>query len=52
VDVLVVGETYGVGPDGASLVRPDGFIAWRDPGPADAPGLGKALAALYRGEGS
>lgn len=22
-------ETYGIGPTGASLVRPDGYVAWR-----------------------
>jgi putative polyketide hydroxylase len=26
---------YGVGPAGASLVRPDGHVAWRSPGGAD-----------------
>ncbi|MFJ6619420.1 FAD-dependent oxidoreductase [Kitasatospora sp. NPDC091335] len=24
---------HGVGPEGAVLVRPDGFVAWRSPGP-------------------
>jgi putative polyketide hydroxylase len=42
VDVHVVGDglrdledrfprAYGIGPSGASLVRPDGFVAWRAP---------------------
>jgi putative polyketide hydroxylase len=28
---------HGIGPDGALLVRPDGFVAWRSPGPVDDP---------------
>jgi 2-polyprenyl-6-methoxyphenol hydroxylase-like FAD-dependent oxidoreductase len=28
---------YGVGPDGAVLVRPDAFVAWRSAGAADDP---------------
>jgi putative polyketide hydroxylase len=40
-------ELYGIGPDGAVLVRPDGFVAWRrpllPPGPA-----GELRAALDR----
>ena len=41
---------FGVTPEGASLVRPDGFVAWRsveamqDPGRALADTLGRALA--------
>ncbi|HZM80601.1 MAG TPA: FAD-dependent monooxygenase [Candidatus Limnocylindrales bacterium] len=35
-------KLYGIGPDGAVLVRPDGFIAWRDDGSAD--GIARALA--------
>ena len=27
-------KAYGVGPDGASLVRPDGYVAWRSPATA------------------
>ena len=31
-----VAEAYGLGPSGASLIRPDGFVAWRAPtAPAD-----------------
>jgi 2-polyprenyl-6-methoxyphenol hydroxylase-like FAD-dependent oxidoreductase len=39
---------YGIGPDGACLVRPDGFIAWRAHGAVDgAPEvLGDALARM------
>ncbi|MEW1909205.1 FAD-dependent monooxygenase [Kitasatospora sp. NPDC085895] len=29
--------TYGVGADGAVLVRPDGFVAWRSTGPVGDP---------------
>ncbi|WP_460070866.1 FAD-dependent oxidoreductase [Streptomyces sp. YKOK-I1] len=28
---------HGVGPGGAVLVRPDGFVAWRSPGPVPDP---------------
>ena len=31
---------YGIGPEGAVLVRPDGHVAWRDPG---APGPSSAF---------
>ena len=43
----VVEDTYGTGADGAVLVRPDGFVAWRTTSaPADGDGsLAKALAA-------
>ncbi|MFF2043533.1 FAD-dependent oxidoreductase [Kitasatospora sp. NPDC058170] len=30
-------ELHGLRPDGAVLVRPDGFVAWRSPGAADDP---------------
>ena len=41
-------EAYGLGPSGASLIRPDGFVAWRAPSlPADPAGeLTRALAAV------
>ena len=45
------GELYGVGSGGASLVRPDGFVAWRHTGPAqdEAAELRAALSrALLR----
>jgi putative polyketide hydroxylase len=35
---------YGVGPEGAVLVRPDGFVAWRSPG-APGPDTPADLAA-------
>ncbi|MBW8739193.1 MAG: FAD-dependent monooxygenase [Streptomyces turgidiscabies] len=41
-------DVHGVTVDGAVLVRPDGFVAWRSEGPADDPGaaLREALAVL------
>jgi putative polyketide hydroxylase len=45
-------EVYGVSADGAVLVRPDAFVAWRSPGPVDDPDivLGQVLPrALGRG---
>ncbi|MEW2164596.1 FAD-dependent monooxygenase [Streptomyces sp. NPDC007084] len=41
-------EVHGVTPDGAVLVRPDGFVAWRSPqAPADpADALHQALTAV------
>jgi 2-polyprenyl-6-methoxyphenol hydroxylase-like FAD-dependent oxidoreductase len=37
-----VAEVYGIGADGASLVRPDGFVAWRG---SDVNALSAALGA-------
>ncbi len=41
-------EVHGVGMDGAVLVRPDGFVAWRSEGRSENPGavLREALSAL------
>lgn len=41
-------EAYGVGADGAVLVRPDGVVAWRSPAARDEPGavLDDVLKAL------
>ncbi|WP_158242490.1 FAD-dependent monooxygenase [Amycolatopsis echigonensis] len=43
-------EAYGIAPEGAVLVRPDGFIAWRSLGPAGDPAtvLAEALARAAR----
>ncbi|NYI07081.1 FAD-dependent monooxygenase [Allostreptomyces psammosilenae] len=41
-------RAYGVGPDGASLVRPDRLIAWRSPGAGGADALGEALCTVLR----
>lgn len=40
-------ERYGVGGGGAVLVRPDGYVAWRAPGPVDDP-AGALEQALTR----
>jgi hypothetical protein len=39
---------YGIGEDGASLIRPDGIVAWRAPTRSDDPAgeLGAALSRL------
>jgi putative polyketide hydroxylase len=41
-------RAHGVTADGAVLVRPDGFVAWRCAGPSAAPGkeLREAVAAV------
>ncbi|MFD5818252.1 FAD-dependent monooxygenase [Streptomyces sp. NPDC127038] len=40
-------RAYGLHDDGAVLVRPDGYIAWRSPsGPADAGDLRKAISQI------
>ncbi|WP_425567808.1 hypothetical protein [Nonomuraea dietziae] len=37
-------KEYGLGPEGAVLIRPDGHVAWRSPdGPASALALTKAV---------
>ncbi|HEY1366610.1 MAG TPA: FAD-dependent monooxygenase [Gaiellaceae bacterium] len=38
-------EAYGLGPAGASLVRPDGFVAWRSQGAGEG-ALGDVLARV------
>jgi 2-polyprenyl-6-methoxyphenol hydroxylase-like FAD-dependent oxidoreductase len=63
VEVLSVGEAedlqapagrfealYGVEPDGAVLVRPDGFVGWRARRPGDVPAadLAGALATILK----
>jgi len=40
-------KAYGIGPDGAVLIRPDGFVAWRSGGDVDDDSgrpVGEALA--------
>jgi putative polyketide hydroxylase len=41
---------YGVEPDGAVLVRPDGFVGWRARRPGDVPAadLAGALATILK----
>ena len=38
-------EAYGIGPSGASLVRPDGFVAWRA---QDASSAGELTSVLRK----
>ncbi len=40
-------QLYGIGTDGATLVRPDGFVAWRTKGATDEAG-GAVATALSR----
>jgi 2-polyprenyl-6-methoxyphenol hydroxylase-like FAD-dependent oxidoreductase len=41
-------DAYGIGPDGAVLVRPDAFVAWRAPAgeAASSEAIGRALASV------
>jgi 2-polyprenyl-6-methoxyphenol hydroxylase-like FAD-dependent oxidoreductase len=52
-DLADVGDrfaaTYGVGTKGAVLIRPDGFIAWRDAAGADTRRLDDALERVSTG---
>jgi hypothetical protein len=49
IDADSFAESYGLDAGGATLVRPDGVIAWRSRGPADRAGIERALAtALAR----
>jgi hypothetical protein len=48
IETPVFAEAYGTGPEGAALVRPDGFIAWRARGAQEDGGheLSSALAQI------
>ena len=49
IDADGFAESYGLSPGGATLVRPDGVIAWRSRGPAGRDEIERALAtALAR----
>jgi 2-polyprenyl-6-methoxyphenol hydroxylase-like FAD-dependent oxidoreductase len=49
IDAESFAENYGLSPGGATLVRPDGVIAWRSRGPAGRDEIERALAtALAR----
>ena len=37
-------EVYGIGRDGAVLVRPDGVVAWRSSGAGDPAGVRTVLS--------
>jgi putative polyketide hydroxylase len=38
-------KAHGIGPDGALLIRPDGFVAWRSRGGQDPAGAASAVGA-------
>ena len=44
VDAESFAEAYGLSPGGATLVRPDGVVAWRSRGPAGRDAVARALA--------
>jgi 2-polyprenyl-6-methoxyphenol hydroxylase-like FAD-dependent oxidoreductase len=44
VDAEPFAEDYGLSAGGATLVRPDGVIAWRSRGPVERPEITRALA--------
>ena len=44
IDARPFAATYGLSADGATLVRPDGVIAWRSRGPADRDEIAHAAA--------
>ena len=44
IDAEPFAETYGLAAGGATLVRPDGVIAWRSRGPVDRPEVARAVA--------
>jgi 2-polyprenyl-6-methoxyphenol hydroxylase-like FAD-dependent oxidoreductase len=39
-------EAYGIGPDGAVLVRPDGYVAWRSPEAASTAAIKDAVQSV------
>jgi 2-polyprenyl-6-methoxyphenol hydroxylase-like FAD-dependent oxidoreductase len=44
IDAEAFAEAYGLSAGGATLVRPDGVVAWRSRGPADRADIERALA--------
>src|SRR5918911_3828519 len=44
IDAEGFAEAYGLAPGGATLVRPDGVVAWRSRGPAEHSEIERALA--------
>jgi hypothetical protein len=44
IDAASFAESYGRSAGGATLVRPDGVVAWRSAGPADRSEITQALA--------
>ena len=46
IDAQPFAAAYGLSAGGASLVRPDGVVGWRSPGPAGRDELERALATV------
>jgi hypothetical protein len=46
IDAEAFGEAYGISPQGGSLVRPDGIVAWRSVGPFEHDAVDRALASV------
>jgi 2-polyprenyl-6-methoxyphenol hydroxylase-like FAD-dependent oxidoreductase len=46
IDAEGFADAYGVSPEGASLVRPDGIVGWRSVGAFDRDELSRALASI------
>jgi 2-polyprenyl-6-methoxyphenol hydroxylase-like FAD-dependent oxidoreductase len=46
IDGDAFAEAYGVSPQGGSLVRPDGIVAWRSVGPFERDAVDRALASV------
>ena len=44
IDADSFAEVYGLSAGGATLVRPDGVVAWRSRGPAERTELERAVA--------
>jgi hypothetical protein len=44
IDAEAFAESYGLSAGGATLVRPDGAIAWRSRGPVGRPEIARAVA--------
>jgi hypothetical protein len=51
IDAKPFAEAHGLSPGGATLVRPDGVLAWRSRGPADRDALSRALATALARDG-
>ena len=46
VDADGFADAYGISPDGACLVRPDGIVGWRSSGPLEREELTRALDSI------
>jgi hypothetical protein len=52
IDAEPFAESYGLSAGGATLVRPDGVIAWRSRGPVDRSEIAGAVETALALEGS